>query len=534
MKTHTWIKISGCIALVACGGGGDSVAGIDGRGQPMRVAVFAEGPIDGFGSVIVNGVRYDTSNASFDIDGTNGTERDLAVGQVVKIRGTTDAQGNNARADRVIYADLVQGPVESVDVAAARFVVLGQTVLTNADTAFEDDLNPQSIEGISPGIVVEVSGFANGRGEILATYIEREDSDGDFEVTGIVSNLDSGNLSFEINGLRISYSRARLEDFPNGGPLANGQRVEAEGTLGTLGGRRALIATSVEFEGNDDLGTAAGNDVEISGLITRFVSATDFDVNGKRVTSNASTRFSNGSAGNLALNVAVEVEGKRNASGVIVADSIEFEREGTLELRGTVEATTTNSVTLLGVTATVTSGTALDDQRGSSGSAFVLRNLNVGDYVEVRGFYDGEKLTLTGLKRKDAEDDSGLEGPVSAVNAPNFTALGVTVATTADTEFEGADDNSIDAETFFDTALNKTVEVDGNYAGGVLTATEVEIQDDNDSRTLKGPVSAVETTALSLTVKTADDTGFEGVDDNNIIDTRTFFDTALNKTVEVD
>lgn len=532
MKTHTWIKISGCIALVACGGGGDSVAGIDGRGQPMRVAIFSEGRIDGFGSVIVNGVRYDTSNASFDIDGTSGTERDLAVGQVVKIRGTTDAQGNNARADRVIYADLVQGPVESVDVAAARFVVLGQTVLTNADTAFEDDLNPQSIEGISPGIVVEVSGFANGRGEILATYIEREDSDGDFEVTGIVSNLDIGSLSFEINGLRISYSRARLEDFPNGGPLANGQRVEAKGTLSTLNGSRALIATSVEFEGNDDLGTAAGNDVEISGLITRFVSAADFDVNGKRVTSNASTRFSNGSAGNLALNVAVEVEGKRNASGVIVADSIEFEREGTLELRGTVEATTTNSVTLLGVTATVTSGTALDDQRGRPGSAFMLRNLNVGDYVEIRGFYDSGRLTLTGLKRKDAEDDSGLEGPVSAVNAPNFTALGVTVTTTANTEFEGADGNNIDARTFFDTAPNKTVEVDGNYAGGVLTATEVEIQGDNDSRTLKGPVSAVK--APGVTVTTTADTGLEDVDDNNIIDTRTFFDTALNETVEVD
>lgn len=475
MKRNTWITVSGCIALVACGGGGNSVAGIDGSGNPGRVGIAARGTITGFGSVIVNGVTYDTSNATFDIDGIAGAESDLAVGQVVTIRGTTDENGNDARADEVVYADLVEGPVESVDVAAASFVVLGQTVLTNGDTAFEDDFNPQSIAGVSPGDIVEVSGFANGNGEILATYVDLEDSPGDFEVTGIVANLDAGNLSFEINGLLVDYGGASLSDFPNGAP-ENGQRVEAEGSLG---GGGELIATSVEFEGDDDLGAASGDDVEIEGLITRFVSATDFDVNGTPVTTNASTSFSNGSAGDLALNVAVEVEGEVNANGVVVAESIDFEQEGTLELRGAVEGTTANSVTLLGVTATVTSSTALDDQSSGAVSPFRLADLNVGDYVEVRGFDDGGTLTLTGLERKDDTGDSGLEGPVSAVNDPDFTALGVTVTTTVDTEFQDADENDIDAATFFATALNETVEVDGDYAGGVLTADEVEIQDDD-------------------------------------------------------
>ena len=476
MNRNKWITIGGCIVLVACGGGGDSVAGIDGGGAPTRVSVVAQGPINGFGSVIVNGVTYDTSNATFDIDGVAGAESDLAIGQVVTIRGTTDENGNDARANEVVYADLVEGPVESVDVAAASFVVLGQTVLTNGDTAFEDDFNPQSIAGVSPGDIVEVSGFANGNGEILATYVELEDDAGDFEVTGIVSNLDAGNLTFEINNLLVDYSGASLSDFPNGAP-ENGQRVEAEGTVG---GGGELIATSVEFEGNDDLGASDGDDVEIEGLITRFVSATDFDVNGTPVTTNASTSFENGSAADLGLNVAVEVDGEFDANGVVVADSIEFEQEGTLELRGAVEGTTTSSVTLLNVTATVTSSTALDDQSGSAVSPFGLADLNVGDYVEVRGFDDGGTLTLTGLVRQDDPGDSGLQGPVSAVNDPDFTALGVTVTTTVDTEFQDADENDIDAATFFATALNETVEVEGDYAGGVLTAEEVEIQDDDD------------------------------------------------------
>ena len=475
MKRNTWITVSGCIAFVACGGGGDSVAGIDGLGNPGRAAVVSRGTITGFGSVIVNGVTYDTSNATFDIDGIAGAESDLAVGQVVTIRGTTDENGNDARADEVIYADLVEGPVESVDVAAATFVVLGQTVVTNGDTAFEDDFNPQSIAGVSPGDIVEVSGFANGNGEILATYVDLEDGTGDFEVVGIVANLDAGNLTFQINSLLVDYSGASLSDFPNGAP-ENGQRVEAEGSLGGSG---ELIATSVEFEGDDDLGAAAGDDVEIEGLITRFVSATDFDVNGTPVTTNAGTSFSNGSAGDLALNVAVEVDGELNANGVVVADSIDFEQEGTLELRGAVEGTTTNSVTLLGVTATVTSSTALDDQSSGAVSPFGLADLNVGDYVEVRGFDDGGTLTLTGLERKDDAGDSGLEGPVTAVADPDFTALGVAVTTTVDTEFQDADENDIDAATFFATALNETVHVDGSYSGGVLTAEEVEIQDDD-------------------------------------------------------
>ena len=38
------------------------------------------GTLDGFGSVIVNGVRYDTSQATFIVNGETATEDQLAVG----------------------------------------------------------------------------------------------------------------------------------------------------------------------------------------------------------------------------------------------------------------------------------------------------------------------------------------------------------------------------------------------------------------------------------------------------------------------
>lgn len=469
MNLRGSVTVAVAILIAACGGGGgETTAGIDGRGAPVRVGVVSTGTISGFGSIIVNGVRYDTSNATFDIDDQPGSESDLAVGQVVTIVGSTDENGQDAQADTVSFDDLVEGPVESVDAANSSFVVLGQTVRVNVDTVFDDDFSPSSLGGVAVGQVVEVSGFVDSTGGFLATYVELEDGMSDFEVTGVVANLDPGLMTFEINSLVVDYSNAMLEDFPNGGP-ENGQTVEAEGLLGSGG---ELVATRVEFEGDGELDADDGDDVEIEGLITRFASATDFDVNGIPVTTNSTTVFENGSANDLALDVVVEVEGEVDANGVVVADRIEFEQEGTLELRGLVEATTASSVTLLGIEATVTAKTDFDDQR--DGGAFGLADIVVGDYIEVLGYDDNGNLTLTRLERDDDTGISEVIGPVSAVNEPDFTAVGVTIRTDAETEFE-ENETEIDAADFFASALGATVEVEGDYAGGVLTAESVEI-----------------------------------------------------------
>ena len=475
MNKKVFMTAGFALLITACGSGGggdDTFAGIDGRGAPVRVGVVSSGTISGFGSVIVNGVRYDTSNARFDIDDGPGSESDLAVGQVVTIVGSTDDDGTDARADSVTFDDLVEGPVESVDTADSSFVVLGQTVRVNAETVFDDDFSPSSLDGVTVGQVVEVSGFFDSAGDILATYVELEDGLDDFEVTGTVKNLDAANFTFEIGNLVVDYRNAMLEDFPNGAP-ENDQTVEAEGSIGTSG---ELIAVRVEYEDDDEFDD--GDDVELEGPITRFNSATDFDVNGFPDTTTVSTEFENGTSARLALDVIVEVEGTVDGSGVLVAESVEFEEEGTLELEGLVEATTSTSVTLLGVEAFVTEETDFDDQSDDDLPAFGLEDVVVGDYVEVRGYDDSGTLTLTGLERKDDTGESGVSGPVSAVNDPEFTVIGVTVATDENTEFEDADGNDIDAATFFAMALGKFVEVEGRYSGGTLTANEVEIEDD--------------------------------------------------------
>ena len=118
MKPSKGLLVLGTALVVACGGGGgDQVAGIDGGGNPAPVAIniVSQGTITGFGSVIVNGVRYDTSNATFTIDGSPGTESDLAVGQVVVVSGTINQAGTEGTAASVDFDDAVEGPIESID-----------------------------------------------------------------------------------------------------------------------------------------------------------------------------------------------------------------------------------------------------------------------------------------------------------------------------------------------------------------------------------------------------------------------------------
>jgi len=98
------------------------------------------------------------------------------------------------------------------------------------------------------------------------------------------------------------------------------------------------------------------------GLITRFASATDFDVAGERSRPPLPRSITTATAADLALDVKVEVEGSLNSSNVQVADVVSFDRNGGVELQSNVTAvdTTAGTLTVLGVQITVTSTTRFE------------------------------------------------------------------------------------------------------------------------------------------------------------------------------
>ena len=474
MKPRHLIPLASTTALLAACSSDNTVAGIDARGKDGRVGIVSKGRISRFGSIVVNGVVFDTAGATFTIDGAAGSESDLAVGQVVVVQGTIDEDGTAGTAETVTYDSLVEGPISAIDAGTNTLTVLSQTVIINSETSFDDDIVPGSIAGLAINDVVEVSGFFDANGNIVASHIELEAAGGDVEVTGIVSNVDNAAFTFEINDLVVDYSSATLEGFPGGQP-ENGQTVEA---TGTLGGSNELVAATVEFE-DGDLGFEDGDEAEISGLITRFASASDFDVDGVPVTTDAGTEFENGSSADLALNARIEVEGVVNASGVIVADSIEFEPEGNLEISGLIEAVGSDSVTVFDVTISVTAKTAFEDDSDDAVTRFDLTDLGVGDYVDINAFDSAGSIVATAIERDDDPGTVGLSGVIATVGDQQFTIIGVDVLTDGETEFE-LGDSEVDADTFFAAALNRFAEVSGIWNGQAIEADEVEIDDESD------------------------------------------------------
>jgi len=470
------VAAAAVVGLTACGGGGSSTSTPQAAAQ--STPVVSSGAITGFGSVFVNGVRFETSSAAFTINGKPGTQADLRVGHVVTVHGHRDDNGNST-ADRIDFDDLVKGPVDSVDAAAGTLVVMGQTVLTDADTSFDDNIQGASLAGLNAGDIVEVSGMRRADGDIQATRIEAKPAGTVFEVTGVASDVDTAAHKLSVNALVVDYSAATVRDFANGQP-ANGDLVEARGNSVNAAGE--LVASSIELKREDD-DAGAGMQVQIEGLVTRFVAATDFDVAGKPVTTNSSTRFENGSAADLALNVKVEAEGQLDANGVLVATKVQFKRQATSRIEARVDSVdaAANKLVVLGIDVTVNANTRVEDKGDQRVPNFNLGSIVAGDFVEVRGTElpaESNDVVASRLERDQPEDEVRLRGVVDTASAPSFTILGVTIQTDAGTDFENSSEGSISADDFFSDTVARNVEAKGTVSGGVFTAREVEFESD--------------------------------------------------------
>jgi len=479
LKTLVLICTAGLI--VACGGGGAGgggpiVPGIDRTGANFALAF---GSITGFGSIIVNGVRYDTSSASFTIDDSPGSEAELQVGDIVLIRGTLSSTGTTGTATSVTFGDNVEGPIEagSINLTIGTLVVLGQMIRTNAGTSFDNSIPGASLTGLVDGDIIEVSGFVNADGDILATRIELKTPGGELEVTGIVEGHLPGAMTFMINALVVNYAGAMLDnDFP-GGVITDGDLVEAKGL--TVNGAGELVATEVDFE-DDQLAGSANDHVEIEGLITRFGSATDFDVSGFPVTTNGQTVFEGGVAGDLGLNVKVEAEGNLNAAGVLVADKVDIRRDSVVEVEGLVDTVNASggTVTVLGIAIHVDSLTRVEDKRDDV-QPFGLTNIVAGDFIAVRGSEDANAPgeVLASRLERDDPDDTLLQGIVETVAEPSITILGVTIDTTG-AIFRNELDQPIASGAFFGRPpAGELVKAKGTeVADTAIDADEVEFE----------------------------------------------------------
>jgi hypothetical protein len=481
-RLHSLAAVAAAAAallLTACsGGGGSAPAPSTPPPAAQSVRVVSNGTVTGFGSVFVNGVRYDTSSSQFVINGQSGTQAELRVGHVVRVEARRDDAGRFV-ADRITFDDLVKGPVTSVNIAAGRLLVLGQTVLTDPETSFDDNIPTTSLAGLTAGDIVEVSGLRRADGSIQATRIERKPAGTLFEVLGSASQVDTNARRFRINALTVNYSAASVQNFPSGQPR-EGDFLEAKGS--SLSAAGELVASSIEFKRVDDFG-GVGMQVEIEGLITRFASTTDFDVAGKRVTTSSATQYEGGTPADLALNVKVEVEGRIDSAGVLVASKVQFKRQSSSRIAARVEAVdrAANRLVVLGIDVTVNAATRVEDKSDMRVTNFSLADIVVGDYVEVRGAElpaGSNDVVASRLERRRLDNEVEVRGVVDSVTRPSLMILGVTIQTNSSTQFEDAADAPISSDAFFAAAAGRNVAAKGTLSGGIFIARELEFEND--------------------------------------------------------
>ena len=165
---------AGAALISACGGGASGPVSATVDSAPAAVESVVQGTITGFGSVIIDGTRFDDTSAkvAFSVDPNSATPATLGD---LKMGHRIDAKLVDGKLADVVVSFAIMGPVDSTDAANAVVVVFGQKiklVLTGA--------TPTAIEGFSvlsdlaPGDLVKVAGIANADKTVTATRIERK------------------------------------------------------------------------------------------------------------------------------------------------------------------------------------------------------------------------------------------------------------------------------------------------------------------------------------------------------------------------
>lgn len=452
---HSAITAAMVISITACSSGGSDVAGIGGSG------ITSSGTITGFGSIFVNGVEFETNSSTFSVDDNPGTESDLATGMRVTVKGSVNSDGVTGTATSVTFDDQVQGPVVSVgtidlDGTGRQISVLGTIVALDSTTTIFDISGTGGgafdFDTIAVNNNVEVSGFADSAGVLRATRVELKEQtftvdSSIVELKGTITGLVGTDFSLQgIAGVSIDASTATIDDLPGG--LAEGASVEVKGTCpdpvcATVEATR-VEGQSPDFGDNDD--------VEIEGFITRYVSDSDFDVDGFPVDASGSGVERIPSTLTLAIDKEVEVEGTV-VGGKLVANKVKAEG-GEIKIAATVDTVNAGGSSFdlepvpgQTITVKIDTSTQIEDEIGGFNSAALLDNLNNGDYVVVEGYDDGTStntIIASEVKREPA-DDVILQGVATicsgTVPSGTISVLGVAFPYEGSTDFEDINDN---------------------------------------------------------------------------------------------
>ncbi|MET0383881.1 MAG: DUF5666 domain-containing protein [Burkholderiaceae bacterium] len=310
-KRRPWPLVSAVAlaAWLAAGCGGGDGAGNIGSGGTGALS-FSQGPISGFGSIVVNGVHFDDSAAIvLDEDGNAlSNAASLRLGSTVDVEGGAVVSGAAAASTIRVRTDLVGPVTRAFDATTGLIHVLGLPVNVNATTALDGFAGGAA--GVAVGAVVAVSSLYNpAAAGWVATRIDPAPAAARFAVRGAVASSSGGGFAiggqtFDLNGVAT----------PAGfGP---GRIVRVE--LLTVPGASGRYAVSAFGDGVAPPGN--GREGELRGVVAAVADAGHFAIGGLAVDASRAAVTPAGAV--VAAKSLVEVHGGM-VQGVLVATRID-------------------------------------------------------------------------------------------------------------------------------------------------------------------------------------------------------------------
>ena len=447
-----------CLAMLfAVGCGGD--AGNYQAGGGIGGTGVAIGSVSGHGSIVVNGVRFDTARAEIFLEGGLVDTGDqaahdlLPIGQEVVVRGDI-ADDFSGSATRVYAFNRVRGPLdafEPYDAHNARLVIMGQTVYVNPQTHWEEI----SMEETALQMVLEVSGPVDdtgvvhaGRVRLVAPYLSGDDR---VMVKGPIEDLNPLQRTFRINGLEIDYSHVQE-------PMAwmDSRTVSVQGRLAA----DILIADAV------DAFVTASFDSATDFILEGFVQASDGPYPWR--VGEYDLRFDSQPEIDIKAGIRILARGTLQ-DRVFWVDSVRAATAVRLESNVAAVDTDNGELTLDGMAPVAVRVNPLTRIIAVKPPG-TLADIQVGDHLSIYAQTIDDRYvaaaTILVIPGLGVRDKFHLEGPVTGIGHFQFAVLGVVVDTeaNADIRFYDTDEEALTVGEFMAALVEGTlVRVTGRW-----------------------------------------------------------------------
>lgn len=482
-------------ALQGCGGSSSNASTSTVNDNPGGVSNYTPtntqhyGTVSGLGSVVVNGVRFETMSSTLqdsdDLYGNTTGRKALALGMTVAIDGEADDAQRVGRAHKIRWVGGVRGTISSYTPGQA-LTVGGQTIEINANTLLAD----ATAQTLMTGDFVNIDGLMQADNRFVATRIHKtsadqfswdaawrgQSSEALTDASGTQFNLDAGpNQNFTVV---CPVNTCRVE--PSGASLSNTHAVrvvaasDAQRTGTRIVADRVQVLDAVHLLRWD--GSTQGN-VKIKGVAV--LNGTQWMIGGTPVVgSNANWVAGQfyevkGSLSNGVLTVVSwELEGSQSHSSSDSSSSVpQYYRH---ELYGAVSNLQGTRMVVQGVTVDVSQAYF------KYGSAATLSN---GLYVEIKGTMQNGILMASKVEIKSGSSSSSSDssdgsqgyfevyGTVSHWSATGFTL------TSGSTTYDAV----INAQTRIESKRGapdngRFVEVKGYMSGTQLIVLKLEVE----------------------------------------------------------